>query len=125
MSVASCAVCGTSFPARSDAVYCSSACRQKAHRVRTAERIADLSGRAKQSFGRTLTKRDAAASRQHVQDVMNRSRELCLTAAERMQQAAAIQERCRQIRLATGTGSGDCTSAPTMQPTERALWRGN
>ena len=125
MSVATCAVCGTDFPGRSDAVYCSSACRQKAHRVRTAVRIANLNDRVKQSFGRTLAKRDVAASRQHVQDVMNRSRELCLTAAERMQQAAAIQERCRENQLATGTGSGDCTSARTMQPTERTLWRGN
>ena len=87
MSVVSCVVCGTRFPARSDAVYCSSACRQKAHRVRTAERLAELSDRVKHSVGSRLTKKEVAASRQHVENVMRRSRDLCLTAAERVQQA--------------------------------------
>jgi hypothetical protein len=125
MSVVSCAVCGTSFPARSDAVYCSSACRQKAHRVRTAERLAELSDRVKHSVGSRLTKKEVAASRQHVENVMRRSRDLCLTAADRVQQAVATQERCRENGVVPGTSSGDCAAAPTIRPTERAPWRGN
>lgn len=40
-----CVVCGGVFHGRVDAVYCSPACRQKAHRARTARRIAALSSR--------------------------------------------------------------------------------
>jgi hypothetical protein len=32
-----CAVCSATLTGRADAIYCSSACRQKAHRVRTAQ----------------------------------------------------------------------------------------
>jgi hypothetical protein len=125
MSVATCPVCGTGFSARSDAVYCCSACRQKAHRARTAGRIAELSERAKQSFGPALPKRNTAASTQRVQDVVHRSRELCLTAAEHMQQAATIHERCRMDRLVSRAASGGTAAALPIHPTERALWRGN
>jgi predicted nucleic acid-binding Zn ribbon protein len=35
-----CVVCGARFHGRADAVYCSPSCRQRAHRVRTTERLA-------------------------------------------------------------------------------------
>jgi signal transduction histidine kinase len=37
-----CNMCGTDFNGRTDAVYCSSACRQKAHRARMADHLAKL-----------------------------------------------------------------------------------
>ena len=118
-------MCGTRFSARSDAVYCCSACRQKAHRARTAERIADLSDRVKHSAGMALRNRDGAASTQHVQDVVDRSRQLCRMAAERVRQAASIHERCRADRLASRAVAGGSAAAATTNPTERAPWRGH
>ena len=106
-------------------MYCCSACRQKAHRVRTAERVAELSQRVNQNVGLAWSKRDRAASSQHVQNVVDRARQLCRTAAERMQQAASIHERCRADRLAGSRAAvGDSAAAPMTHPGERALWRG-
>jgi hypothetical protein len=118
-------MCDTCFSARADAVYCSSACRQKAHRERTARRIAELSDLVEQSSGRNLTSRDIAASRTRVRDVVNRSRELCGTPAERIREAAEIEQRSRQNRSAIRPLPEDFSAAPTSHFMERASWRGD
>jgi hypothetical protein len=114
-----CAVCATHFSARSDALYCSSACRQKAHRTRTAQRIADLSARAAQPRRPAAAKRDPAVSGQHVRELLSRSQELCLIAAEHMRQAATIQERRKNGRT-TGTSTGQVAPPTVIGSTERA-----
>ena len=102
MAAATCALCGTGFSARSDAVYCSSACWQKAHRARTARRIANLragvaSGSAlapanPQATGSSL-QGAAAGSIQRAREQIDRSRELCRISAEHLKQAAAIERQ--------------------------------
>ncbi|WP_158086643.1 hypothetical protein [Mycobacterium scrofulaceum] len=99
-----CAVCGTGFTARSDAVYCSSACRQKAHRARSARRTAVLreivkrsspTSRAMQSDAGTSLQRSVATSVRRAREQLDRSRELCRTAALRLQQSDAIRQQLR------------------------------
>jgi hypothetical protein len=119
MSVAMCAVCGAHFSARSDALYCSSACRQKAHRTRTAQRIADLSAQAARSRRPTAAKPDQALSGQRVRDVLSRSQELCLIAAEHMRQAAIIAQR-GDISRTTGTSTAEAAAATVISALEGA-----
>jgi hypothetical protein len=110
MAAVTCAVCRTGFSARSDAVYCSSACRQKAHRARTARRIADLRARVVRTTRPVLSdpnaagkslQRAAAGSIQRAREQVQRSRELCRISTERLQQAAAIQQQFGKQALFT------------------------
>jgi hypothetical protein len=122
-------MCGTGFSARSDAVYCSSACRQKAHRARTARRIADLRARVVRTTrpvladpnaaGKSL-QRAAAGSIQRAREQVQRSRELCRISTERLQQAAAIQQQF-------GKEAADAAFPAASRPicTKAVLWRGN
>lgn len=114
-----CAVCGADFSARSDALYCSSACRQKAHRARTAQRIADLSAQAARSRRPTAAKLDQALSGQRVRDVLSRSQELCLIAAEHLRQAAIITQ-LGDISGTTGTSTADVAAATVISASEGA-----
>jgi hypothetical protein len=106
MATTTCAVCGTGFSGRSDATYCSSACRQKAHRARTARRIAAL--RANRSHrprvdsdATQLLQLAAADSVQRARQRISHSLELCRTSAKRIQEAAVITEQSAANRLAT------------------------
>lgn len=107
-------MCATSFVARKDAIYCSSACRQKAHRARTARRIAGL-GRVSQ---RSQVNPDsaksvqlaAADSMQRARQRINHSLELCRTSAKRIQQATDLRTESASDRL-------------TYEATKRPLWR--
>ncbi|EFG76361.1 hypothetical protein HMPREF0591_3726 [Mycobacterium parascrofulaceum ATCC BAA-614] len=118
-----CAVCGAGFTARSDALYCSSACRQKAHRARSARRAAALREIVRRSFpasrsthsdaGRSL-QLAAATSVRRAREQVDRSRELCRAAALRLEQSDAVREQVSKqwaARSAPGTG--------------RASWPGN
>ncbi len=125
MSAATCAVCDTLFSGRADAVYCSSACRQKAHRERTARRIAELSDLVEQSSGRKSTGRESTVSAAQVRDVVKRSRELCRTSAERIRKAAEIEQRFRQNHSAIWSLPEQSPAAPTSHFIERASWRGD
>ncbi|MEB3983580.1 hypothetical protein OQ968_20215 [Mycobacterium sp. 663a-19] len=122
MSAVTCAICGGGFSARSDAVYCSSACRQKAHRARTARRIADLRAgvdagpRTGPSATGKALQRSAAGTIQRARDQVRRSRELCRLAAERLQQAAAVQQQF-------GRATADA-QFPAARPGD-VSWRGN
>jgi hypothetical protein len=121
MNGRTCGACGTGFSGRSDAVYCSAACRQKAHRTRTARRVANLRERARGDFPRSLNRIEATALRQAVAESLVRarqqvdwSRELCRTSAERMARGAAIARRF---------GGTEATTAPANP--EVNPWRGN
>ncbi|MGZ4582837.1 MAG: hypothetical protein ACXVYI_00500 [Mycobacterium sp.] len=97
MSLMTCSLCGTGFSARSDAVYCSPACRQKAHRARTSRRTAELRerlttlsrGRGVPETSRSL-QRAVARSMQRAHEQVNRSRELCRLSQLRLQESKAI-----------------------------------
>jgi hypothetical protein len=88
-----CGGCGIGFRGRSDAIYCSSACRQKAHRARTARRIAALaeprSPRTRPQ--RRLSKPDVAVTIERARREQSRSRELCRAAADTLRQTIASQ----------------------------------
>ena len=90
-----CVMCGTGFFARSDAVYCSPACRQKAHRARQAGRIAEVAGRncPKHGSERLLRKPDVAGTFQRARRELARAQDLCRKAAESLQQAATTPQR--------------------------------
>ncbi|OBH91326.1 hypothetical protein A5678_11550 [Mycobacterium sp. E2733] len=94
-----CAVCGTSFSARSDAVYCSSACRQKAHRARSARRTAVLrealrrssgAGRGADSDAARSLQRSVASSMRRAREQLDRSRELCRVSELRLQESDVV-----------------------------------
>ncbi|MBU8818529.1 hypothetical protein [Mycolicibacterium goodii] len=91
MAVTICAVCSTGFSARSDAVYCSSACRQKAHRARTARRVAALSSQRPAAGRPVLVRSEVARTIQRAREHIEESRRLCRDTAERLQQMADLQ----------------------------------
>ena len=102
-----CFICGNGFYARSDAVYCSPACRQKAHRARLARR----------------TKPNVAGSAQRAQQALDRARALCRAAADHLEQAAATQQEIIQryaIGAATTPPLEQIESAISDTATERA-----
>ncbi|OBI12712.1 hypothetical protein A5713_04130 [Mycobacterium sp. E2497] len=115
-----CAACGAGFSARSDAVYCTSACRQRAHRARSARRTAELRETVRRST-RTArgTPSDVAGSLQRsVADAMqrarrqvDRSRELCRVSALRLHESDAIRQASSE------------NWASASHP-ERVSWRG-
>lgn len=82
-----CGICGVVFHGRSDAIYCSPACRQKAHRTRTAERTAahDLGFLRKPRPVRVITKPDVAGTIQRARREVQRAQELCCTATGYLQ----------------------------------------
>ncbi|MGH3967510.1 MAG: hypothetical protein ACRDTV_05175 [Mycobacterium sp.] len=106
MAATSCVLCGIGFAARSDARYCSSACRQKAHRDRTARRIAALGEHLRRSSRPAPIKlaaarsmrRAAAGVQQRARAHIDQSQELCRTSAERIREAAAIQQQFAEGR---------------------------
>jgi hypothetical protein len=73
-------MCGAGFGGRSDAVYCSSACRQKAHRARTAQRIADLEWRP--GLRRVLVKPDVPGTIARARVEQRRAHELTRIVAD-------------------------------------------
>jgi IS5 family transposase len=77
-----CSVCGVGFHARSDAIYCSAACRQKAHRARMARRIA--AGAVRPEIARTV---------QRAREEQRRARELCRAAADALRESVASHQR--------------------------------
>lgn len=78
-----CGICGSAFHARSDAIYCSSACRQRAHRARTAERIAPHDGLLPRRGHtvRVITKPDVARTIQRARREVERAHALRRAAA--------------------------------------------
>ena len=100
-----CFICGNGFYGRSDAVYCSPACRQKAHRARLARR----------------TKPNVAGSAQRAQQALDRARALCRAAADHLEQATATQQEIIQrysIRVATTPPGEHIESATSDNATE-------
>jgi hypothetical protein len=121
MAATRCAVCGTDFRGRSDAVYCSSACRQREHRARTARRTAILRLRAGHVAAPVVTRseeayasmrRSVARSLERAREQVDRSRELCRTSTERVEQSVALQQRFTTDRAADALGSIRIESAP-------------
>jgi hypothetical protein len=92
-----CSSCGIGFRGRADAIYCSSACRQKAHRGRTARRIAALA--EQQSSGPlrrpTVIKPGSADTIQRGYEQQQRARELCRAAADVQLRVLASQWQSR------------------------------
>lgn len=90
-----CPVCRARFHARSDAVYCSDACRQRAYRNRIARRSAALAvrHRPKQHSVRVLTKPDIGATFARAQSARDRAREVCRAAADSVYQAETARRR--------------------------------
>lgn len=78
-------MCGAGFSARSDAVYCSSACRQKAHRVRTARRLATARSGPADSLRSSV-----AGTIQRAREQVDRSRELCRISERHLRESEAI-----------------------------------
>ncbi|OBH15782.1 hypothetical protein A9X04_12945 [Mycobacterium sp. E3247] len=115
-----CAVCGAGFSARSDALYCTSACRQRAHRARSARRTAELRETVRRSartargtpsdVARSL-QRSAADSVERARRQVDRSRELCRVSALRLQESDAIRQASPE------------NWASASRP-ERVSWRG-
>jgi hypothetical protein len=103
MAAAACAVCGRGFSARSDAVYCSSACRQKQHRARTAERVAVLRDLATRSVRAAPATSDVAPLIVRARRNIDHSRELCRLGALRMQRSAEIQHQFSALRRSLST----------------------
>jgi hypothetical protein len=103
MSVTTCPICHRSFRARSDAVYCSPACRQKAHRVRAAARRDQLTAEAGSvtvsARAREALHRSVAASVQRARDQVELSRELCRGAERRVREADAIRREFGDKRV--------------------------
>ncbi|WP_077090369.1 hypothetical protein [Mycobacterium rhizamassiliense] len=105
MGASSCAVCHAGFFGRTDAVYCSSACRQKAHRARTARRIAVLRERSRPVPATAQTQvevssslRAAASSMRHSREQIDRAHALCQMSQERLQERAARQHEVAVTR---------------------------
>lgn len=99
-------MCGAGFSARADAVYCSSACRQKAHRARSARRVEVLRQnvvrRATASEQSRSLQRTVAGSMQRARQQLDRSRELCRVSELRLQESAAL--RRATFSAISGTG---------------------
>lgn len=105
MAAMKCALCSTGFTARADAVYCSSACRQKAHRARTARRIAALGlvNRQQNNARPAAVRPDVARSIARAREQIAESRRLCRASAERLRDTAALQQSfgfSRELRAA-------------------------
>lgn len=84
-----CQACGTVFRGRADARYCSNACRQKAHRTRTARRAAENTVSAPELSTAIMQARY--------------TRQLARTARERAKEARRVasqarEEACRSAR---------------------------
>ncbi|ORW29168.1 hypothetical protein AWB91_24380 [Mycobacterium paraense] len=91
MAMTTCSMCGGAFSARSDAVYCSPACRQKAHRARTAQRTAVLREALRRSSGAAGSLRPSVAGAvQRAREQVDRSRELCRDTERRLRESDAI-----------------------------------
>lgn len=107
-----CGVCDIRFRGRSDAVYCSPACRQKAHRSRTARRIADLVdpwGRPP-GIGQPVMRREIVETVRRARDEQRRARKLCRDAAAAQRRSLAAQ-RLTTARRLTRTDSADTSNA--------------
>jgi hypothetical protein len=123
MDAIRCAVCRTRFSGRSDAVYCSPACRQKAHRARTARRTkvlreylrrTSVAPRSPVEATRTL-QRSVASSLQRARDQVDRSRELCRMTERRLAEGSAYRN----------IPSDQAPDAAQTPLTRHPLWRGN
>jgi hypothetical protein len=101
-----CGVCGYGFHGRSDALYCSSACRQKAHRARTALRIAE--GHQQRSPRPAFDKPDVAAIIERARVQQRRARELCRIAEATLQECRESQQQMMAVRWLKRTS----TAAP-------------
>ncbi|BBX65213.1 hypothetical protein MSAS_43870 [Mycobacterium saskatchewanense] len=106
MSVTACVMCGRSFSARSDAVYCSSACRQKAHRARAARRTAVLRERLERHVGSDRTsslERSVLRSLEKSRQQVDRSRELCRMSEVRIRRTVALRQQFAKEQSVAGT----------------------
>jgi hypothetical protein len=90
-----CQMCGADFGGRSDAVYCSSACRQKAHRARTARRIAELEWRPGRR--RALVKPDVAGTIARARVEQRRAHELSRITAGILAASAESQAQLKSV----------------------------
>ena len=100
-----CFICGNGSYARSDAMYCSPACRQKAHRARLARR----------------TKPNVAGSAHRAQQALDRARALWRAAADHLEQAAATEQEIIQrysIPVATTPPAEQIESPTSATATE-------
>ena len=95
-----CAVCDRGFHGRSDALYCSSACRQKAHRARMARRIAASQGQQEPSLSprSALVKPDVARIIERAREQQRRAHELCRIAEEALQECRESRRQLMAVR---------------------------
>lgn len=117
-----CAVCAAGFYGRSDARYCSAACRQKAHRAREARRIAALVSRRglithpRPSVSRAdldTIRRRAHAARDRADEL--RARSACqLDRARQIQQRAVDRRAAEDFRGAAMVGRRNSTEYSTV-----------
>ncbi|OBI47299.1 hypothetical protein A5707_19820 [Mycobacterium kyorinense] len=112
-----CGVCGIDFCARSDAIYCSPACRQKAHRARTARRLGALAGRHQRAF----SKPDVAGAIKRAKREHERALDLRRAATDYLEQCGAAAER----RRAEGHSPANQTHDRQPIRTGRAWWLPN
>ncbi len=87
-----CLLCAAPFHGRSDAVYCSSACRQKAYRTRTARRLAAVATppRSRRPVSVAIALRRAELARQ-------RSIQVCRVSAERLEALGETRRRLLEL----------------------------
>lgn len=102
-----CGVCGAGFHARAGAIYCSPACRQKAHRAGTALRIAGLEARQPpmRSTRRAFVKPDVAGTIERARQEQRRARELCRSSAETVRESAESHRKLMAARWLTHAGT--------------------
>ncbi len=87
-------------------MYCSSACRQKAHRARTTRRIAGRAGRERPPTrtARAIIKPDVAAAIQLAQREQRRASELRRTATDTLRESVAVHRRLAAVRWSPERG---------------------
>ncbi len=109
-------MCGADSSKRCDAVHCSAACRQKAHRARSARRIGALQERPAERAVPQPIRREAAGllqravadSLRRAHERVERSRELRRLSEERLRYCAAARQQCdvHLHRARTGSAVG-------------------
>ncbi|AKS36233.1 hypothetical protein AFA91_09960 [Mycolicibacterium goodii] len=89
-------------------MYCSPACRQKAHRARTARRVAALSRQRSDATSGDVkpvaVRPDIARSLERAREQIAESRRLCRISAERLRRMAALQREIgnrQEVRATT------------------------
>ena len=87
--------------------------------------MAELSDLVEQGSGRRSAIPDTAVFSSRTQEVVDWSRQLCRTAAKRIQEAAAIRQQSQEEISAARPLSEYRPALPRTHFTEHALWHGD